>query len=689
MIGQYARANRAIAILGRDSDFFIFNSSAGYWALNFFDSRNFHVTPYPANALSTALGFPAVLQPLFAALSTNDFIAPRSFHTHVLQRFWASLSQMAEDEKDEDLLKEVAVGPIELAHKQNGSLLALHAVALFLCEFCGTIKGELTNDRVRMLCEKAGATGTDNFSADEWRLIEVDLVNLKLPCWGEYVTAMSDDEKGCSDDDEDDEDEREPLIEHVRRALRKYWINEVTAAQFEIPAPRRDVLQVSFEPEHADRLARPAMQRVLLELRRCTLSSSFHNIVFQGLRYLPPTLADHHQQQMNTHFKPFRQRNYGLLTAAGDESGASCVVLEEDVDGAEEVQATVVNSDLCNIDVTFAKDVSKEIRLSAFFNVLLSGHAAYKRDKVVPHLTARAEFELMTLLKPVPERHWLFLSALMLLDQAVMLDNQRLVNASAEESRRPRGKPTQKLEQDVCSFRAATFPDAIHALLFAYVHSLCVRNEQSTILRTRNMELHELAASTAFSLACDHVLSAHALCNFPLAVDLSLTVAVDADAYYFGLYLIASCPDLSRMIRQLSRYELRPAFQKSETPGQLFDQLRKTFYGLQSTFNEKPLRTPNAQGTGLITVSMRPPVAAVAPSNHRQQQGGRHSPDWGDFNYFESEFDEKLHVADDYGDEYDRDEERKKKKQSWKSGLDDQARAVKRDNQKKKKDKRR
>jgi hypothetical protein len=268
--------------------------------------------------------------------------------------------------------------------------------------------------------------------------------------------------------------------------------------------------------------------------------------------------------------------------------------------------------------------------LSALLTVLCSNHSTYHAHKVQPRLSENAEAELLSALTRVPKRHWLFLLALLLMDQTVMMDNIDMVDKFvAKDCSTKVRKVTTAIKQELeenSSFDFAQYPRAVHAILFSYILSLCEWNGPIFPVDQLSLEMLQLRAIFAFS--SDHLLSAHALCNFPLGRDLSLSVAVDSDAYFFALKLMmkGSHPardelDLHHLSNHLSKQELKKVVQPDAahiTPIDLFNQLHFALEEMKNILNRVPLQVISTSGKQLHIVQPFSPLQFVP-----QQERGR------------------------------------------------------------------
>lgn len=99
-IAQYARTQRAVAILAQDSDYFVFESGAAYWTFSELTRAAggvIKIAPFASASVAALLRLPACLLPLFAALCDNDVIALGAFHQFVLQRYGFVVPRGADD----------------------------------------------------------------------------------------------------------------------------------------------------------------------------------------------------------------------------------------------------------------------------------------------------------------------------------------------------------------------------------------------------------------------------------------------------------------------------------------------------------------------------------------------------------------------------------------------------------------
>jgi hypothetical protein len=391
------------------------------------------------------------------------------------------------------------------------------------------------------------------------------------------------------------------------------------------------------------------VQDVLLALRRGWLSASLFDVLFQGSVNLPLLLEDanHTFHELTA---PLRRRVYGMLVeekgnaeeyvvaergmtssstaaAASSSTSAATPVSVAYTDVLSQVLPTVVAPEVCSIDATFAKATSNEQRIAALFSVLCSQQGTYAADKVSPRLTAAALADLqkqLTTGSPLEQRHWLFVLALLALDQAVAADSARLAASVAQRRaaaarKQKSGKKDEINVLDVArligSLKFAMYDQAVSALQLAYVHSQCVPTANA-IPRVTHVRSDALAFRGLFTLASELVLTTHALCRCPLGIDLSLAAAVDGDTYFHCLALIKKGPQ--HVAAALKEWKLTPpaagapaaAASAPKSAAELYEALQQAQQGVYAVLGKARLQTPDDIQRSLVEAAK----AAASPA---------------------------------------------------------------------------
>jgi hypothetical protein len=514
-IAQYARTQRAVAILAQDSDFFVVESGASYWTFSELTRAGpaIKIAPFPPACIASLLRLPSCLLPLFAALCDNDVVALGAFHQFVLQRYGfarpveetktvasptaaatsgkdkaaaasanasnaaaiAAAIKFAEEQKAAEAAASTAVSGapahwlITQPATTSRSHLVLAAVGMFLRELSLKNVGTCSRDRVHAACAAANTAGV-SFTRAQWAdTIVAELLGLQLPCFNAPASATDGAATAA------------PQAEHFMTALSKFLLNEETVSRFAVPAPK-DRLQVVFPVARADELAKsPALQSLLSALRRGVAPAAAYSVAFQNKNTLAVLLEDA-ACAFSAHelFLPLRKKIYGMLGAV-TVSERSLVFPDRSVpssiaDSIVSVEADTSLGAACTINACFS--AQQPARLDALLQVLFGGdNVAYSSTGALSADALSAiKGQLTSVGSPAAQS---FLLAALVFQQALAHDGARLTEAvnakrwgvGAKKKKKEADVNVREIARSIGGLNLALHDQTLGALCTAFVQS--------------------------------------------------------------------------------------------------------------------------------------------------------------------------------------------------------------------------